>query len=276
MPRRLGLLALALASSTVVIVEPVFASPPTEGPVEGPVEGPALPPPEEPPSEPSGEDPSDEDPSGETASDPIVQPPPPSITPGFGGAGGIELATPVSELGTEPPPSTPGSQREEIGKAPASGGSFLAGGLWLLPLATAGTTVLVLNNRANSYPPYTGEAGIITAGVGLGLIGAAMLGTGVYRQVKLARWAKRHRVIALPQGSGLVTSGTLAVLFGLVELIAGARAGSTLDMAIGGVLLASAPVQLAIGARFAARYRRTDGWRRTQWTLTPGGFRMQF
>jgi hypothetical protein len=269
--RRLGSLLLVLASSLVVIVEPVLAAPPPpalEDPIEGPVEGP------QPPSEPSESEPSESEPSLEL--------PPPSIEPGVGEPGSIEFAAPLPERGlpntnTNPtPPPTLGASDEEIGKAPASGGAFLAGGLWLVPVSAGATTVLVLRNQATQYNPGTTSPGIITAGVGLGVIGMSMIGIGIYRSVALQRWARRHRVIALPQGSGLVTSGTLALVIGLGSMITGIRGGDIVSGVIGGVMIASSPIQIAIGTRLAVRYGRTGGWRRTRYTLTPAGFRMQF
>src|SRR5690349_20720698 len=120
MPHRLGSLVLVLVSSTAVAAPPPeFVEPP----IEGPIEGPALPPPKDPPSEePPGEEPPSEAPPGEV--------PPPSIE--FAEGNDIEFATPP------PDPSasyTPPSVGQEIGRAPDSGASFLAGGLWVIPIS---------------------------------------------------------------------------------------------------------------------------------------------
>ncbi len=176
------------------------------------------------------------------------------------------------------PPSTtpPLSRRDEIGKAPASGGSFLAGGGWLLPMSIGATYLLVLSNRSVQPPPYSSEPYIITAGVGLGVIGAAMLGMGIHRSLLLRKWGVRHRVIPTAQGSALLTSGTLALLFGLSILIPAVTERSTPAIAVGTVMIASAPIQLGIGVMQARRYQRTGGWRATQYTLRPGGLEIRF
>jgi hypothetical protein len=267
MPGRLRSLALALVASTAMIVEPALASPPLPSSAESsepPVEGPAPP-----PSEPSVEPP----PPSIEPPPPSIEPPPPSIEPGFGEDDGIEFATPQGEPIPDPGPSP---HEREIGKAPDSGAGFLAGGLWLVPVAGYSTVLLLVNNQATQYTPRTTASGIITAGVGIGAIGVTMIAMGAVRQVRLKRWATRHRVVALPQGSGLMTSGSLALVFGAVFLASGLTTGDIPSAAIGGVVLASAPIQIGVSIPLIARYRRTGGWKRTRFTLTPGGFAMQF
>lgn len=256
MVRRLGSLAIVLVSNVAMVVTPALAGPPPPSiPQTGPIEGPfPL---------------------------PKHEPPPPEIEPelDLDEGGSIEFATPpvdphAATVGL--PPVSPASMRDEIGKAPNSGAAFLAGGSWLLPVAGLATTALVVSNRASQYPPYSSEPGIITAGVGLGVIGAAMLGIGIHRTVLLSRWARRHRVVALPQGSGLVTSGTLAGLLGVIVLVVAVQARDGITGAIAGAMLVSSPIQIGVGVSFARRYARTGGWRATRYTLSPGGLRMQF
>ncbi len=271
--RRVGVLVLVLVSLTTAIA-PAQAAPPPQAPPqageaaeEGPVEGPVAPPPSEP-------------------SEPSLEPPPPSLAPDLHEGAGIEFAVPPPELPESeqptgaptslPPPAAPRSLQQEIGKAPSSGGAFVAGGAWMVPLSAYGTVILVQVNRVREYPPYTSEPYIITAGVGLGVIGASMLGMGIYRLVALQKWSKRHRVIATAQGSGLLTSGTMATLVGIGALIGAIQTGDVATSAVAGVMLASAPIQLGVGAHFAGRYRRTGGWRATAYTLGPGGLRLQF
>ena len=103
-----------------------------------------------------------------------------------------------------------------------------------------------------------------------------MLGMGIHRSLLLRKWAVRHRVIPTAQGSALLTSGTLALLFGLSILIPGATEKSNPAIAVGTVMIASAPIQLGIGVMQARRYQRTGGWRATQYTLRPGGLEIRF
>lgn len=252
---------LALALTGV----PALASPPGSGESgageSGAVEG---------PSEPASESGAVEGPS-EPA--PSLEPPPPSIE--------FQPQPQPQEEGLTMPPAgsttpAPMSRRDEIGKAPASGGAFIAGGAWLLPAAGLGTWGMVLLNRQTQYPPYSSEPYIITAGAGIGVIGAAMLGMGIYRWVQLRRWATRHRVIALPQGSALTTSGTLAGLFGVGVLITAIQGRNGVVGAVSGAMLVSSPIQIAVGVRQARRYQRTGGWRATQYTLVPGGLEFRF
>ncbi|MFV8754644.1 hypothetical protein ACNOYE_29205 [Nannocystaceae bacterium ST9] len=269
MLRRLGSVALVLVTSMAVVVEPVWAGPPAPGlpdPEAAPIEGPAPPP----------GDPSSEPPPSEL--------PPPTIEPEPHEGGSIEFAVPPPETNepssTGPTPTLappkPASPHEDLGKAPNSGGAFLAGGIWLVPMSTYATVVLVQQNLGSQYNPRASSAGIITAGAGLGAIGLSMLGVGAYRLVMLGRWGKRHRVVTLPQGSGLVTSGTLALLFGAGVLVAAIKDSNPITGAVAGAMLVSAPIQIGVGSSFARRYQRTGGWRPTRYTISPLGLRVQF
>ncbi len=257
MIRRLS--ALALVVSTGLFVEPALAGPPppafepasepSEPSSEPPIEGPALPPSEL---------------------------PPPSIEPEPREQGSIEFVVQPPEPPTSPPPVTQASLHEGLGKAPNNGAAFIAAGAWIIPVAALGTVLFVLTNRSNEVPPYTSEPWIITAGAGLGIIGGSMLGVGIFRAVQLSRWARRHRVYTLPQGAGLLASGTLAALFGVGLLINAIRTEDGVTGAISGGLLVSAPIQIAVGTRFTRRYERTGGWRPIQYNLTAGGLRLRF
>jgi hypothetical protein len=223
------------------------------------------------------------DPADPDLGDPTeaAAPPPPTIDDEP--HSGIEFAVPPPAA-SEPepsqhdplwgPPERHGEHGEldDLGRAPQSGNWLLVSGGYAVPLAAFGCGYYVWSLR-KSAPPDTNlgapitSIGIATAGVGI--YAAITLSVGAYRNYKLQRWARRHRVVALPQGDGLIMGGVLA-LFSPIPLIPvglGLTSPSTpLGIAILSTAIAASaiggPVMLAIGGRRLHRYHQTGGWRR--------------
>lgn len=246
------------ASATLVLAllgSPAEASPETDEGSEL-VEGPALPP--EPAPSPSDSD--------------------------DGGYSGIEFAVPPPELDeTQPPaepvgngvttplPVRPEAEREPLGQAPPNGGSWIAGGAFLIPFSLYGMNILLASDAELGRSTRSSEIAILVAGSAMGAGGIAMIGIGIHRAVKLRRWARRHRVQALPQGGALLTFGTLGLLGGLAMVITHADAADPIDrtyLGIGSALIATAPIEIAVGSYYARRWQTRGGWRRLQPRLT--------
>jgi hypothetical protein len=212
------------------------------------------------------------------APDQAAAPPPPTIE--VEPQSGIDFAVPPP-VASEPEPSQhdplwgPTERRAELddlGRAPQSGNWLLVSGGYAVPMAAFGCGYYVWTLRKSAPPdsnlrvPVTSIA-IATAGVGI--YAAVTLSVGAYRNYQLQRWARRHRVVALPQGDGLIMGGVLA-LFSPIPLIPvglGLTSSSTpLGIAIMSTTIAASaiggPIMLAIGGRRLRRYHETGGWRR--------------
>jgi hypothetical protein len=175
-----AILAGMLATALLLGPGPSAGEPPApkiEGPLEAPIEGPARPPAKE-----------------EEAQAPTSEPE-------------IELPTeppePEPELEEEPTWPTPGN-------APSDGWGLIVAGAILMPTAALASWGLITDAKGK-----TNRTGILVAGAGFEAIGVGLLAAGLYRQAKLKRWAVGYRVVARPQGSGLLAAGGLAASLGM-------------------------------------------------------------
>ncbi|WP_052549465.1 hypothetical protein [Enhygromyxa salina] len=205
--------------------------------------------------------------------------PPPSIDPEP--TSGIEFAVPPPaasapelEPTQDPLAARPETieERRDPDRAPPSGNWLLVSGGSALPLAALAGGYFVWMARTGAAPgsntkPQVTSIAIATAGISL--YGAIALSVGGYRNYQLQRWAQRHRVIALPQGDGLITGGMLA-LFSAAPLVPVGLSLGSVSSALSVTMVATSitlsavggPVMLAIGAKRLSHYRETGGWRR--------------
>lgn len=205
-------------------------APSIEGPLEGPVEGPA----------------------------PSPQAP------------GIELAPAPPEDESEANPSEPAVVMEEPswptpGAAPSDGWGSIVAGAILMP--TTALATLALMSRARHR---VDRVGVLVGGIGLELISVGFIATGIYRRAKLKRWTLAYRVVAPPQGAGLLVAGGLAGAFGGTLIGVGSVAlrrgytpegASLLGVGIAGVAVI-APLSIYFGRQRRKEYEDTGGWYR--------------
>jgi hypothetical protein len=230
--------ALLLGSPPDEVVPPSpTIEAPIEAPTEGPIEGPA---------------------------------PPPAIEwPDSTSEAGIELAT-------EPPEGEPESdanasavieedQWPTPGTAPSDGWGLVTAGAILMPTAALATWALL-----QEVDGKRDKVAILAAGGVLELMAIGGMAMGLRRQVKLKRWTLAYRVVAPPQGRGLLTAGGIAINFGVVLIAGGAivvkngytPTGATMiGFGVGG-LAVIAPLTLYFGRLRAKQYHATGGWYR--------------
>lgn len=204
---------------------------------------------------------------GEAAA-PTPAPPPPSIDPSPSSA--IEFAVqPPPEAQVPAHSSRSTGDLHDPGTAPDSGTGWLVIGAYVLPMAAYGGVYLSwgLTWSERFHRPTILATSVALSG--LAIFGAASIGIGAYRQRELRRWARAHRVIALPQGRGLLVAATLALLSPAALISSGVNIYNNGSEAIGtsvivlsAALLASAPVMFAIGGKRARKLTQTGGWRR--------------
>ncbi|WP_181197244.1 hypothetical protein [Enhygromyxa salina] len=275
-------LRMTLAISATLCLTPhrsAWAVPPPtlDQSPNAPVEGPRRPPEPEPEPEPKPEpepepdNPSDA-PAPPAAPAPTIDPEPPS---------GIELALPP------PPPAGPDQEQSpdplsgrggsvaelrDPGRAPKSGNWLLVSGGYALPLAALGCSYYVWSLRSGAPAGANTKPQVVSIGVatgGIALYGALALSVGGYRNHKLARWSRRHRVVALPQGDGLLMGGSVALFspipfipLGLSLMSVSSPLGVTMLVTTVGAAAIGSPIMFTVGARRLRRYRETGGWRR--------------
>lgn len=192
-------------------------------------------------------------------------PPPASSEPG------IELAPPPPEVEEEEPePAESTAFVEEPswptpGTAPSDGAGMLVAGAILMPTTALATLALLSEARRPED-----RIGLLVGGIGLELIGAAFLGAGIHRRVKLKRWTLAYRVVARPQGGGLIAAGSLAGAFGGTLIGVGSVAlrrdytaggAAMLGIGIAGVGVI-APLGIYFGRQLRHEYEETGGWYR--------------
>ncbi|PRP94454.1 hypothetical protein ENSA7_77880 [Enhygromyxa salina] len=148
----------------------------------------------------------------------------------------------------------------------------MVSGAYALPLAALGGGYYIWKLR-NDTPPGVDIKSEVTsiaiAGAGVAVYGIIALSVGGYRNFQLQRWARRHRVVALPQGDGLLMGGSLA-LFSAVPLIPLGLSLLNSSNALGVTMLATTiaasaiggPIMLGIGGRRLRHYHDGGGWRR--------------
>ena len=210
---------------------------PIEEPIEAPIEGPAPPPEPAPASEP-----------------------------------GIEFATqpPETELEPESSAAQPAAVAEEPswptpGTAPPDGFGFITTAAILMPSAALVSWMLLrgVDRRQD-------QVAILVTGGLIELMAIGGLSMGLYRQAKLKRWTLAYRVVARPQGSGLLAAGGIALNFGVALTAAGAVSlnrgdvpfgATTLGLGIAGLAVIT-PLTLYFGSERRRRYDATGGWYR--------------
>jgi hypothetical protein len=159
--------------------------------------------------------------------------------------------------GHEPSWPTPGA-------APADGWGMITAGAILMPTAAAATWALVLSTGAKQE-----QVAVLVTGVAFELLGIGLIATGIHRQAKLKRWTLAYRVIAPPQGAGLLAAGGIALSFGVTLIASGAVAmresaafgGSMIGVGVAG-LTVIAPLTLYFGKQRRDYYLATGGWYR--------------
>jgi hypothetical protein len=191
----------------------------------------------------------------------------------------VEEPLPGIEFATEPPESEEEEGEEEgeaegpaaqpaaleepdwptPGTAPPDGWGFVTAGAILMPTTALATWMLILG-RPQDMVPF-----LITGSV-LELMGIGAIAMGSYRQAKLRRWAVGYRVVARPQGSGLLAAGGIAVNFGAVLIASGALTGGPIGNTMIGVgvggLAVIAPLTIYFGRARRLDYQATGGWYR--------------
>lgn len=158
------------------------------------------------------------------------------------------------------------------GRAPPSGNWLLVSGGYALPLAGLGCSYYIWALRQGApldadIKPQVTSIAIATAGITL--YGVIALSVGAYRSYQLQRWARRHRVVTLPQGDGLILGGSLALFsaipfipLGLTLQPSSNLLGVTMIVTSVAASAIGGPIMLAVGARRLRRYHETGGWRR--------------
>lgn len=176
-----------------------------------------------------------------------------------GAEAGVEVeAEAWSETAEQPSWPTPGN-------APPDGWGWITAGAIVIPTTALGTWALISEtNRKQDH------VGLLIGGSGLVAIGIAMIGTGAWRQAKLKRWTLAYRVVARPQGAGLINAGTLSAMFGgtligvgSVATARGYRAAGATMLALGATGVAViAPLTIYFGKQRRQDYLATGGWYR--------------
>lgn len=179
------------------------------------------------------------------------------------------------EFATEPPDEDEIDPSERVtaheptwptpGTAPADGWGFIVTAAILMPTAALATWAFF-----RAVEDKQERIAIIVAGSAMEAFALAGIGMGIHRQVKLRRWTGAYRVIAPPQGAGLLAAGGIALSFG-VALIAsgsvglargyGAVGGTMLGVGVAG-LVVIAPLTISFGKQRRDWYTATGGWYR--------------
>jgi hypothetical protein len=260
---------LLVMSGAWIVMASLMLGPPSpqiSGPVEGPaVEGPAV-------EDPAVEDEDAEPPGIEFAPAPRLEPDASLLEPG------ATIEVPPPPEGVQEGPLALSSTDEaslwpDPGNAPSDGSAALVSAGVLIPVGVLVPLGLLQDPRLSGPD----RSGIIVAGVGMEIIGVAILGIGLHRRVKLARWAGAYRVQPTPQGGGLLAFGGIALtagvtldLLGLWVMGRGGAMPQANAMVIGGsAALALAPLGLVFGKRRANNYAATGGWVRRPMPMPP-------
>lgn len=195
---------------------------------------------------------------------PIEGPAPPPSTD----EQGIEFAVQPPEDPTESDPvQTPAPEPSwpTPGTAPTDGWGAVVSGAILMPVAALATWGLYREAGTTAD-----RVGILVGGIGLELVGVGLISMGLYRRAKLYRWTLAYRVVAPPQGAGLLAAGGLAVLFGGTLIGTGGFGMARGNPVVGGTLLGVgvasvaviAPLTIYLGKRRRDHYLDTGGWYR--------------
>ncbi|HLT37941.1 MAG TPA: hypothetical protein VK034_16765 [Enhygromyxa sp.] len=187
-------------------------------------------------------------------------------------------AEPGIEFAIEPPsedqpeaqagqPIAPEPTWPTPGTAPGDGWGFIVPGLILMPTAALATWAL----SREVYDQQDKVAVFVTGGV-LGLLAIGGVAMGVHRQVKLKRWTLAYRVVAPPQGSGMLAAAGIALTFGVTLIASGAvalnrgyvPAGATMiGVGVAGLTVV-APLTIHFGKQRRDWYQKNGGWYRPQ------------
>lgn len=199
--------------------------------------------------------------------------PTPASEPGieFAIEPGIEFATepPETELDPEsaaqPADVAPEPSWPTPGTAPPDGWGYITTGAILIPSAALVSWMLF-----EQVPDRQGRVAILTTGGVIGLMAIGGLSMGLYRQFKLKRWTLAYRVVARPQGGGLLAAGGIALNFGVAMTAGGAVSLNGGDVGFGATMLGLgiaglaviAPLTIYFGRARRTHYQNTGGWYR--------------
>lgn len=201
-----------------------------------------------------------------------IEGPAPPPEPASASEPGIEFATepPETELDPESAEAQPAGVAGEPtwptpGTAPPDGWGFITTGAILMPSAALLSWLLLRQGGSRQD-----QIAILATGGLLELMAIGGLSMGLYRQAKLKRWTLAYRVVARPQGSGLLAAGGIALNFGVALTAGGAvflnrgdvpLGATTLGIGVAGLAVIT-PLTLYVGSKRRQRYHASGGWYR--------------